>query len=141
MYGLEWHSRFPTQGPLRRSKYKGISFWAKRGDKSTDLLYFRLPDVNTTPDGGVCKDCFNDFAANVKLTKVWKKYTFPFDSLKQEPGWGEPRAHITPSKIYELQWPNQNAKRRLRRLDRRHQTRGVRTMSWSNIATKIATDD
>src|SRR5258708_20969394 len=36
---------------------------------------------------------------------------------------------------------NQNAKRRLRRVDRRHQTRGVRTMSWSNVATKIATDD
>jgi len=92
------------RGPYDASKYKGISFWAKRGGKSTDLLYFRLPDVNTTPDGGVCKDCFNDFAANVKLTNVWKKYTFPFDGLKQEPGWGEPRSHITPSKIYELQW-------------------------------------
>jgi hypothetical protein len=92
------------KGPYDASKYKGISFWARRGEKSTAQLYFRVPDVNTTPDGGVCKDCFNDFAANVKLKPVWTKYTFPFESLKQEPGWGEPYPRITPSKIYELQW-------------------------------------
>jgi hypothetical protein len=93
------------KGPYDASKYKGISFWARRGsNKSTAQVYFRVPDGNTTPDGGVCKDCFNDFAANVKLNTQWTKYTFPFDSLKQEPGWGEPRPRITPSKIYELQW-------------------------------------
>jgi hypothetical protein len=92
------------KGPYDASKYKGFSFWAKKGEKSTAFVYVRVPDVNTTPDGGVCKDCFNDFATNVQLTNRWKKYTFSFDMLRQEPGWGEPRAHITPSKIYELQW-------------------------------------
>jgi len=92
------------KGPYDASKYKGISFWARRGDKSTPFVYLRVPDVNTTPDGGVCKECFNDFGANVELTPLWRKYTFSFDMLKQERGWGEPRPHIAPSKIYELQW-------------------------------------
>ena len=92
------------KGPYDASKYKGISFWARRGDKSTSNVYLRVPDVNTTPDGGVCKDCFNDFGANVELTPSWRKYTFSFDMLKQERGWGEPRPHIVASKIYELQW-------------------------------------
>jgi endoglucanase len=90
--------------PYDASKYKGIAFWARRGDKSTAYVYLRVPDVNTTPEGGVCKDCFNDFGANVKLMPQWEKYTFSFDMLKQEPGWGEPRPHIVASKIYELQW-------------------------------------
>jgi endoglucanase len=92
------------KGPYDASKYKGISFWAKRGDKSTAFVYLRVPDVNTTPDGGVCKQCFNDFGANVELTQRWKKYVFSFDVLKQEPGWGEPHPHVVASKIYELQW-------------------------------------
>jgi len=101
--GMAFPLTNPKQ-PYDASKYKGIAFWARRGEKSTAYVYLRVPDVNTTPDGGVCKDCFNDFGANVQLTPHWKKYTFPFDMLKQEPGWGEPRPHIVPGQIYELQW-------------------------------------
>jgi endoglucanase len=88
------------------SKYAGISFWAKKGgDNSTGKVRLKVPDANTDPEGGVCTECFNDFGADLNLTTEWKQYIFPWKSMKQMPGWGNPRKpHITQSKIYGIQF-------------------------------------
>ena len=87
------------------SKYAGIAFWAKKAENSTGKVRLKVPDSNTDPEGGVCTECFNDFGADLNLTTDWKQYIFPFTTMKQMPGWGNPRKpHITPSKIYGIQF-------------------------------------
>ena len=93
------------KAPYDASKYAGIAFWAKRGEDSTGKVRLKVPDVNTDPDGGVCTECFNDFGGDLNLTTDWKQYIFPWKSMKQMPGWGNPRKpHITPEKIYGVQF-------------------------------------
>ena len=87
------------------SKYTGIAFFAKRGQDSVGKVRLKVPDMNTDPDGGVCSECFNDFGGDLNLTPEWKKYVFPFKSMKQEPDWGAPhKPHIVPATIYGIQW-------------------------------------
>jgi endoglucanase len=93
------------KGQYDSSKYAGISFWARRGDNSTGKMRFKVPDVDTDPDGGVCSDCFNDFGTDVNLTPEWKQIVVPWKSMKQMPGWGAPRRKaIAPEKIYSAQF-------------------------------------
>jgi endoglucanase len=93
------------KGQYDASKYAGIAFWAKRGPDSTGKVRLKVPDVNTDPEGGVCTECFNDFGADINLTTDWKLYVFPWKSMKQMPGWGNPlKKHITPDKLYGVQF-------------------------------------
>jgi endoglucanase len=93
------------KAPYDASKYAGISFWAKKAENSTGKVRLKVPDANTDPDGGVCTECFNDFGGDLNLTTDWKQYIYPWKSMKQMPGWGNPRKpHITPSKIFGIQF-------------------------------------
>jgi endoglucanase len=92
------------KGPYDASAYKGIAFWAKKGP-GTGRVRLKVPDASTDPDGKVCSECFNDFGADLELTEQWAKYTVPFGSMHQMPGWGSPHpAAIDPSKIYGVQF-------------------------------------
>lgn len=84
------------------SKYRGLSFRARRGKTGTPIVIVRVPDGQTDPEGGVCKDCWNDFGAKLTLTEDWKTYVLPFDELQQEPGWGEQKSEIDSSKLFGL---------------------------------------
>ncbi len=93
------------KGQYDATKYKGISFWAKKGPGSTGNVRLKVPDVSTDPDGKVCNDCFNDFGADLVLTEEWQQFTIPFEAMKQMKGWGSPHpAGIDPSKVYGMQW-------------------------------------
>jgi hypothetical protein len=98
--------------PYDASKYRGISFYARRGKGGTPNIIVRVPDANSDPEGGVCKDCWNDFAAPIELTEHYRKYVLPFDELRQEPGWGEQRSEIETSKLlglkFQLKSPSQS---------------------------------
>jgi endoglucanase len=86
-------------------KYKGVSFWAKKGPGASSKVRLKVPDVNTDPDGKVCKECFNDFGTDLTLTETWTKYTIPFTEMRQLSGWGSPSpGAITPGKLFGLQW-------------------------------------
>lgn len=92
------------KGQYDASKYKGISFYAKKA-AGTGKIRLKVPDVNTDPDGKVCSECFNDFGADITLTEQWQRYYFPFSRLKQMKGWGNPlKGSIEPSTLYGLQW-------------------------------------
>lgn len=88
------------------SKYKGVSFWAKRGDAAAyRKVRVKLPDINTDPDGGKCTNCYNDFGLEIKLDTEWQKYVVPFDRLKQESGWGSPRpAGVAANEVFAIQF-------------------------------------
>lgn len=87
------------------SKYAGIAFKAKVGMQSTRLVRFKVGDVNTHPDAGVCTSCWNHFGKDLVLTSAWKQYTILFSSVAQEPGWGDPRPpSVSPSKLVSIDW-------------------------------------
>jgi endoglucanase len=92
------------KGTYDVSRYKGISFYARKGKGSTAVMVFRMPDANSDPQGGVCKSCWNDFAAQLTLTDHWQKFVLPFSELKQEPGWGERHEEPALDKVFELRW-------------------------------------
>lgn len=92
------------KGMYNASKYKGVTFWAKAGP-GTGNVRLKVPDVATEPDGKVCKECFNDFGMDLKLTSEWTKYTIPFTSMKQLKGWGSPHTDgIEAGKLFGMQW-------------------------------------
>jgi hypothetical protein len=104
-YGVEIGTNLiSTKGSLYDgSRYVGVSFWAKVGPKSVKKVRFNMGDVNTHPDAGGCKNCWNHFCKEVELTNEWKEYQVSFKEMQQRPGWGEPRPKsITPKELYTL---------------------------------------
>jgi endoglucanase len=92
-------------GPYDASKYKGISFWAKKGPDSYGRVRFKVPDVSTHEAGGVCRDCSNDFGVELILNEMWQRFVLPWRKLKQQPDWGAPRPHmVKAAKLFGLQW-------------------------------------
>ena len=93
------------KGTYDGTAYKGISFWAKKGPGSTQKVRLKVPDTNTDPDGKVCKECYNDFGADLVLTDEWRQFVFPYTSLKQLKGWGSPHTPgIDSSQMYAIQF-------------------------------------
>ncbi len=85
------------------SSCEGLSFFAKKGSaQAISAVRFKVGDVNTVPEGGVCKDCYNDL--DVSLTEEWTQYSVKFSELRQEPYWGEPRPAIDAARVFQLQW-------------------------------------
>lgn len=93
------------KGTFDTSKYKGISFYAKKGAGSTGKVRLKMPDNFTDPDGGRCSECFNDMGADLNLTEEWQLFTIPFKSMSQLPGWGRPRRmKIDQETMYGMQF-------------------------------------
>jgi endoglucanase len=93
------------KGQYDASKFKGISFWAKKGPGSLSNVRLKVPDVMTDPDGKNCSECFNDFGADLVLTEEWQQFVIPFDQMRQMKGWGSPRpSGIDPKTLYGVQW-------------------------------------
>jgi hypothetical protein len=89
----------PT-GPYDASRYSGVTFWAKGPGR----VRFEIPDVHTGPEGGICKDCYNDFGIVLALESEWRKYTIRFEWLEQRSGWGEPYPALQTDQILKLEW-------------------------------------
>jgi len=103
-WGALWGASFVGQGAYDASKHTGMSFKAKVAGSSTKKVRFKLGDVNTHPDGGVCKDCWNHFGKDLTLTTDWKEYVVTFAEMTQEAGWGQRFPNITPSKLISVNW-------------------------------------
>jgi hypothetical protein len=86
--------------PYDLSKVTGICFDAK----GPGAARVKLPDVNTAPEGHVCKTCYNDFGADFQLTPDWKEHCFKLSDLKQQSGWGEPHPALSRDKVFSIQW-------------------------------------
>jgi Carbohydrate binding domain (family 11) len=102
-FGLNLLTR--QNGVYDASKYVGVSFKAKVGAASTRQIRFAIGDVNTHPNAGVCKVCWNHFSKDVTVTSQWKEFRILFSELQQQVGWGEPRpTALTPSKLVSIDW-------------------------------------
>jgi len=88
------------QGTYDASRYKGVTFWAKGPGK----IRFEIPDGYTSPKGGWCTDCYNDFGVEIGLTDTWEQYTVLFEWLLQKPNWGDRRPEITPAELVAFEW-------------------------------------
>jgi endoglucanase len=74
------------------SRYAGIAFKAKVGSpNATRSFRFKIGDVNTHKDGGICTACWNHWGRDITLTSEWKEYRVNFAGTEQMPGWGNPR--------------------------------------------------
>lgn len=87
-------------GAYDASPYTGVTFWAKGPGR----VRFEMPDVNTAPGGGRCRDCYNDVGIVIALEPEWRKYTIPFEWLAQRPGWGDPAPELTVEQVYAMEW-------------------------------------
>ena len=95
-----------NHGLYDASKYAGISFFAKVGEKSGSQVRLKVADVNTHPDGRVCKEsCYNDFGKDFDFGHDWQEYQVTFAELKQQEGWGDPRPPaLTPNQLVQIAW-------------------------------------
>jgi hypothetical protein len=101
-WGVEMGGNFLSANPglYDASRYVGISFKAKAPGDGIKSVRFNVTDVNTHPDGGVCKDCWNHFRKDFNLTSDWKEYQVLFSELQQRDGWGSPRPEsVTTSQV------------------------------------------
>ena len=102
-FGVNFLTR--QNGVYDASKYVGVSFKAKVGEISTRQIRFAIGDVNTHPNAGVCKVCWNHFSKDLIVTNQWKEFRVLFSEVQQQAGWGEPRpAALTPSKLVSIDW-------------------------------------
>jgi hypothetical protein len=73
----------PT-GVYDASRYKGIVFWAKLGDQAVQTdVRVNVTSLQTLPQGGICKICYDSFGYNVPFTTDWAEYILPFDGMMQ----------------------------------------------------------
>jgi endoglucanase len=86
--------------PYNASQAKGIRFWAKGPGR----VRFKTPDVNTTPEGDRCTDCYNDFGVDIYLSPDWQSYTVPFEKMAQQPGWGDRAPSVSSDQLFAVQW-------------------------------------
>jgi len=103
-WGVQWGASFVQDGVYDGAKYGGFSFKAKVGSNSTKRVRFKVADINTHPDGGICKSCWNSFGKDLDLTTEWKEYRIAYSEMTQEPGWGDPFPAIVPSKLFQINW-------------------------------------
>jgi endoglucanase len=106
-WGVQLGINFVSDGLFYdASKYAGIAFKAKVGKPdSSRAVRFKMADVNTHKDAGICTACWNHFGKDISLTPEWKEYRVTFSGAEQEAGWGDPRPQaITPSKLIALNW-------------------------------------
>jgi hypothetical protein len=104
-WGVNFGANLSTAGTYDGSKYVGITFKAKVGSGSTKKVRFKVGDVNTHKDAGVCKECWNHFGKDMTFTTEWQPYQVLFTELRQADGWGDPRPpSITVDKLYSIDW-------------------------------------
>ncbi len=103
-WGINFGANFSSAGLYDAKRYVGIEFRAKVGTADASRrVRLKIGDVNTHPDFGVCKDCWNHFGKDISLSTEWKEYTVLFSGVRQAEGWGDPRpSHITVNQLFSL---------------------------------------
>jgi hypothetical protein len=94
----------PQLTPVDATKYKGLKFKAS----GSTPLKFLVATVDTMPEFGRCKKCYDHFMVYVtNLTKEMKTYEFRWSDLKQL-GWGD-KAKLDTKAIVGLNWTSKDA--------------------------------
>lgn len=111
-WGVNFGSNVGLDGTVDVSNYIGISFRAKAGKGAGRKVRFKVGDINTHPNLGLCKSCWNHWGKDITLTGEWREYRVLFSGLQQAAGWGDPRpASVDPKQFYSIDFsidPGQN---------------------------------
>jgi hypothetical protein len=92
-----------SAGLYDASRYVGVRFKIRVEPNTTKRVRFKIGDVNTHEDAGVCDSCWNHFGKDLTLTEHWQQYTLFFKELTQAPGWGKPRPPVvTAAQLYSM---------------------------------------
>jgi hypothetical protein len=91
--------------------YKGISFFARVGETSTNFVRFAVSDQFARPEAGLCKvddkTCYDTFGIvlNRDLGTTWKEFQIPWTGLSQL-DFGVKGGLVGPdaTKIYDIQF-------------------------------------
>lgn len=90
-WGVNFGANIGLDGTVDLSNYVGISFRAKSSKSAGHQVRFKIGDINTHPNLGVCKSCWNHWGKDIQLTADWREYRVLFSGVQQAPGWGDPR--------------------------------------------------
>lgn len=102
-WGVNFGSNIGLDGTVDVSNYVGISFRAKAGKGAGRKVRFKIGDINTHPNLGLCKSCWNHWGKDITLTGEWREYRVLFSGLQQAPGWGDPRPpSLDPRQFYSI---------------------------------------
>lgn len=102
-WGVNFGANLSQESTIDLSQYVGISFRAKSRSGVGHKVRFKISDINTHPNLGVCKACWNHWGKDIQLTNDWREYRVLFAGVEQIPGWGDPRpSSIDPSRIYSI---------------------------------------
>jgi endoglucanase len=103
LFGTNFSSNSGEAALYDASTYAGIYFKAKGDPGKATSVRFKIGDVNTHPDLGVCSNCWNHFGKNLTLTPEWTEHKILFADLKQADGWGSPRPPaVVAEKLYSM---------------------------------------
>lgn len=103
IWGASLGGNFLGGGFYDASRYAGVSFKIKGTPKT--FVRFKVHDVNSHPDGGVCTECWNAFGKTLELDGTWQTVELAFSDLEQQAGWGSPHpSHLTATKVKHLEW-------------------------------------
>jgi len=90
--------------PVDATKYKGFRFKASGSTK----MKFLVATVETMPEFGRCKKCYDHFMVTVSdLSSQMKTYSFEWGDLKQT-GWGD-KAKLDPKRVVALNFTSKDA--------------------------------
>jgi CubicO group peptidase (beta-lactamase class C family) len=86
--------------PYDLSPWARVCFRAKGSGHAR----FSVADVNTSPAGGVCEQCYNNFGAPFTLTPDWQEHCVAFSEMTQAGRWGAALPAVVPAKVYSMAW-------------------------------------
>ncbi|HEX2876358.1 MAG TPA: carbohydrate binding domain-containing protein [Polyangiaceae bacterium] len=96
--------------PYDGSAYCGIGFWGKSAAATT--VRFRVPDIDTHQNGGVCVDggtngtaCYDHFGASLSFSTAWKAFSLKFTDLAQVgTGYHPADGKLKADKLFAVEW-------------------------------------
>lgn len=96
--------------PYDGSAYCGIGFWGKAAAATT--VRFRVPDIDTHQNGGVCVDggtngtaCYDHFGASLSFSAAWKAFSLKFTDLAQVgTGYHPADGKLKTDKLFAVEW-------------------------------------
>jgi hypothetical protein len=97
--------------PYDASARTGITFWARIGDTSTNLVRLAISDEHARPEAGICvvdgppgTGCYDTFGVDLwRLGTTWTQYRVPFAGLTQR-DFGVKADHIDSKNLYTVEF-------------------------------------
>jgi hypothetical protein len=92
---------FLASGPYDASAYSGLTFYARVGANTQTEVRLNVTTLQTLPQGGICKMCYDSFGKTLSLGTEWKQITLTFAELSQR-GFGDPVASFDTAHVYTI---------------------------------------